>query len=88
MTEEYGSDAHRMQVKETYENLLLPNFMAKNDITDVFIGMKKLVEHINGLAPQCPRDFRSDAQKTGYFSKAITGFTEWSHITIQSINAH
>ena len=59
--------------------------MEEKDITTPSIGLTKIVEHINILTPQCPRDFRSDALKTRYLRAAVKGLpwakTPVSHIT-------
>lgn len=87
MAEEHGSDARWMQVKGTLETLFLRKFMAKTDISDVLTVPKKLVEHINVLAAQHPRDFSLDIRKIDYLRKAVTEFTEWSQIPVESITA-
>lgn len=87
MTEEDAIDARRIQVKVTLETLRLRSFMNENDISDVSISLKNLVEHINVLAPQCPSDFCSDAHKTDYLRKSVTEFNERSQVPIQSTTA-
>lgn len=88
INEEFSSDARRMQVNGALETLWLHSLMLDNDISDFITGLKKLIEHIIILAPQFERDYRSDAHKIDYPRRAVTEHTEWSKITIQSIQNH
>lgn len=85
MTREYGSDARRMQIKGTLEILRLLSFMAERDITDISKVFNKPINHLNALAPQCPKVFRSDSHKINYLRRAVAEFTECSRIPIQII---
>ena len=87
MIKEYISDARQLQVKGTLESLRLRKFMTEKGIDDVSEGLTKLVELINELSPQCPRDFRSDSHKIDFLRKAVLEYQEWSKIPIQSITS-
>ncbi len=50
-------------------------------------GLKRIVEHIERLTPQCPVGFRSDENKIRYLRSAVLGY-EWSLTPIRSIVTH
>lgn len=84
---EYVSDARQLQFKGMLETLRLRTFMKEKEIAEISLGLMKLVEHINELATQCPRDFRTYSHKIDDLRKALTEFQIWSRIPIQSITS-
>lgn len=89
MLKEYVSDARQLQVKDTLENLRLQSLMRSHDIKEVSSGLTRLVDTINELSPQCPKDFRSDSHKIDYLRRAISEpfFRDWASIPIQNITS-
>ncbi len=67
----YGSDARRIQVLRTLEQLHFQSFIASSEITCEADGLTKLTAYINKLTPQCQPDFRSEAHKTKYLRDAL-----------------
>ncbi len=77
MRGEYDSPARQIQVHSELESFDFRRFMASEDITEESVGLKRLVDYINDLSPQCPKDFRSEPQKVRYLRKAVFAL-EWA----------
>lgn len=88
MMQEYGSDARNMQIKGTLETPRFRSFMEERGITDISEGLTKLVDYLNTLAPNFPKDFRTEAHKIDHLRHAVTECTEWSRIPIQSLTSN
>lgn len=71
MRRHYNSETRKLQIQSKMDSLDLGIFMQKNEITDQAIGLSRLVDHINELAPQLPYGFGDDAHKTRYLRRAV-----------------
>lgn len=55
MVDEYDNDARQLTVQSRLELTTLDKLMTDEDVTDVNIGLEKLVNKIANLVPQNPR---------------------------------
>ena len=53
------------------DSIELASFMHKNHITDLAIGLSKLIDRINALAPQLPMNFGDYKHKTRHLRRAV-----------------
>lgn len=85
MQKEFNSDARQLRTPQGLDTLTFMKFMDEKEVTSPYIGLIRIVEHINIPTPQCQREFRSDPLKTRYLHAATKGLpwakTSVSHST-------
>ena len=73
MIEEYDSDARQLAVQSELEKLRIEKYMKEKEITTVSEGLSSLVDRLNALTPQCPKNFRHDSNKIRFLRSAVVG---------------
>ena len=53
------------------DSLDLTVYMHNNDIKNARVGLTRIIDRINSLAPQLPAVFSDDAHKTRYLRRAV-----------------
>ena len=71
MRRHFNSETRKLQLQSEMDSLDIASFMNKNKITDQGEGLRRLVDHINALAPQLPAGFGDDQHKTRYLRRAV-----------------
>ena len=72
MRRHYNSETRKLQLQSEVDSLDLSSFMRKHQITDQSMGLAKLVDRINVLAPQLLHGFGDDQHKTRYLRRAAS----------------
>ena len=60
MLEEYNSNARQIQVSRMLRSLRIDTFMQEHQIRSTDAALKRMVDYINRLLPQCPTAFRDN----------------------------
>ena len=84
MSRHYNSETRKLQLQSEIDSRDLPSFMRKHQITDNSLGLTKLVDHINALAPQLPVGFGNEIYKTRYLCRAVMRL-EWAQQPISQV---
>lgn len=74
MRRHLSSETRKLQLQSEMDSLDIASFMSKNNITDQGEGLRRLVNHINALAPQLPAGFGDDPHKTRYLRRTVMRF--------------
>ena len=82
----YNSKTRKLQLQSEMDSLDLFAFMRKSHYVDFNTGLRKLVRHINALAPQLPHGFDDDAHKTRYLRRAVMRHN-WANTPISQITS-
>lgn len=77
MVQEHNSNALQIQVIGRLDALRLDAFIAKEEITDMPDGLKKLVQVIQDLALQVSPSYRSDEQIMNFLRNAVEFYSWW-----------
>ena len=88
MHRHYNSDSRKLTLQSEMDELELSLFMQKHQITDVSLGLKRLVDFINALAPQLFTGFGDDKHKTRYLRRAVMRFDWAKNPLAQLVTAH
>ena len=70
----FNSESRKLSLLSDMDSLNLVTFMKKYEISNHSLGLKKIIDHINALAPQLPRGFGDNAHKTRYLRRAVMRF--------------
>lgn len=81
---EYSSDAQQLQMQGRMDTLRLDRYLADHRLTLQDQDPTKLLRLIDSLTSQCQPQFRLDANKTNFLSRALLGFS-WSFFPIGNI---
>ena len=73
MHRQYSSEARKLQIQSEMGSLDLTVYMHNNDIKNSRIGLTRIIDRIDSLAPQLPAGFAEDAYKTRYIRRAVIG---------------
>ena len=84
MRRHYNSDARKLSLQSEMDSLDLATFMQKHEITDFSMGLKRLVDSVNGLAPQLFHGFGDGKHKIRYLRRAVMSF-DWARNPLSQI---
>ena len=84
MIKEYDNDPRQLAVQSELENITLEKVMKEDEITDFGRGLKRLVDKINNLNPQCPEEFRTEKHKIIFLRSAVMK-QDWAKNAISQI---
>ena len=84
MHRQYNSESRQLQAQTKMENLKLADIMTEHTITDTGQGLQKLIDTINTLAPQLPKNFADDAHKARYLRLALIN-VDWARQPIADL---
>ena len=71
MLTEYDNDARQLAAQSELENITLRKVMKEEEITDLGRGLKRLIDRIVKLNPQCPQEFRTEKNRIRYLRSAV-----------------
>ena len=84
MKTEYNANARQLRALRALENARLAVYLAKKRPMSTAVGLDHLVNLVHKLTPQCPQQFRFEANKISFLRKAVLGFT-WAKDPIKNI---
>ncbi len=85
MKKEYDSMARKNKIQAQLESLTLTSFMMQKGISNEAQGLTELINYINILHPQVPKEFQSDAIKLRYLRNALFDL-KWAHDSLKKIS--
>ena len=80
----FNSDTRKQQLQFEIDSLFFFPFIRKHSITDPSVGLTRIMNHINALAPQLSAGLGDDNHKSRYLRRAVMGL-DWAQQPIAQI---